>query len=238
MSPPLVSIITPVYNGARYLAATIESVLAQEYAPLEFIVVDDGSTDESAAIARAYPSVNLITQANRGVANARNTGLAVARGELIALIDQDDLWLPGKLQAQVARLLAEPELGYTRTYQRLLIEEGVDPSAWIDEALEVDHPSAIPSSWLVRASIFDQIGGFDPHYVTASDSDWLFRAKDAGIPSVILPETYVLWRIHQQNQSWDIDRAQKELLDVVRRSIMRQRRQRTTVSRNMIHSKG
>lgn len=226
MSAPLVSVIIPVYNGASYLVAAIESVLAQAYAPLQIIVVDDGSTDNSAALAGAFPTVQLLTQPNHGVANARNAGLAAAQGALIAFLDQDDLWLPGKLHAQVARLIAEPQLGYTRTHQRLLIEDGVDPSSWIGPALAVDHPSAIPSSWMVRAEIFAWLGGFDSQYIAASDGDWLFRAKDAGIPFAILPETFVLWRIHRNNQSWALNMIQKEVLSAVRGSILRQRQRR------------
>ncbi|HEY8600249.1 MAG TPA: glycosyltransferase [Thermomicrobiales bacterium] len=227
---PTVSVIIPVYNGARYLTEAIESVLAQTDPPLEIIVVDDGSTDGSAAIAAAFPAVHLISQPNRGVATARNVGIAAARGELIAFLDQDDLWLPGKLHAQVARHVAEPQLGYTRTHQRLLIEEGVDPSSWIGPALHTDHPSGIPSSWMVRASLFTRIGGFDSRYVTASDGDWLFRAKDAGIPAAILPETFVLWRIHRDNQSWAINMLQREFLSAVHGSIRRQRQRRAVVN--------
>lgn len=230
MRSPNVSVIIPVYNGAHYLAAAIESVLAQTYPHYELIVVDDGSTDGSGAVARAYTAVRLITQSNQGVAAARNTGIAAAGGELIAFLDQDDLWLPGKLHAQVARLIAEPQLGYTRTHQRLLIEDGVDPSSWIGPALAVDHPSAIPSSWMVRAEIFAWLGGFDSQYIAASDSDWLFRAKDAGIPFAILPETFVLWRIHRNNQSWALNMIQKEVLSAVRGSILRQRQRRATMN--------
>jgi hypothetical protein len=79
---------------------------------------------------------------------------------------------------------------------------------------------------MVRAATFAQIGGFDQQYVTASDSDWLFRAKDANIPYAVLPEAFVRWRIHQRNQSWAIATIQKELLSTVRHSIVRQRQQR------------
>ncbi len=102
---PLVSIITPAYNGERFLRRTIESVLAQRYDNWEQIIVDDGSTDSTAAIAQQYaaadPRIRYFYQPNQRQAAARNRGLAEARGELVAFLDQDDLWLPEKLEVSV-----------------------------------------------------------------------------------------------------------------------------------------
>ena len=111
MTPPLVSCILPVYNGAAHLRDALESVLAQQYAPIEIVAVDDGSTDESPAILAACGSrVRVIRQPNGGPAAARNAGIHAARGELIAFLDQDDRWHPRKLARQVAHLQANPQL--------------------------------------------------------------------------------------------------------------------------------
>src|SRR5213078_156464 len=110
---PLVSVIIPVYNGARYLRAALESVFAQTYRPIEVIVVDDGSGDDSGVIAQSFPDVHFIHQENQGVAAARNHGFDAARGEFIAFLDQDDLWTPEKLKVQVNYLLNHPDVGYT-----------------------------------------------------------------------------------------------------------------------------
>lgn len=97
--PGLVSVIIPVYNGERYLRTAIESVLAQNVCPIEIIVVDDGSTDASQTVAREFmPMVQVITQSNRGASVARNRGVALAHGEILAFLDADDLWLADKLQ--------------------------------------------------------------------------------------------------------------------------------------------
>ena len=103
MDKPLVSVIVPVYNGEHYLSFAIHSILRQDYHPSEVIVVDDGSTDNSANIARSFKEVRYIHQSNQGVAMARNVGIAAARGEFIAFLDADDLWTPNKLSIQNAQ---------------------------------------------------------------------------------------------------------------------------------------
>ena len=106
---PTVSVVIPCYNGAAFLRETLDSVLAQTHAPLEVIVVDDGSTDDSAAIAESYgPPVRVIRQRNQGESVARNRGIDEARGDWIAFIDSDDVWKPGKLERQLAA--AQPDV--------------------------------------------------------------------------------------------------------------------------------
>ncbi len=222
MSTPLVSVIIPVYNGASYLAAAIESVFAQTYTPIEIIVVDDGSTDGSAIIAGAFPKVHLLTQPNRGVADARNAGLAAAQGELIAFLDHDDLWLPEKLRVQVARHLAEPDLGYTLTRLHAFLEPG---NEWPVTLKRDQTEGFFPSCWMVRAATFAQIGGFDREFPYAEDYEWLSRARDARVPTAMLDETLVLRRIHGVNQSHHVDRAKPILLRIAHRSIARKRAQ-------------
>lgn len=113
---PLVSVVIPCYNAARTIAATLESVLAQSYRPIEVIVVDDGSSDRSVEIASSFaPAVTVVVQENGGPASARNEGIRRSRGEFIAFVDADDLWHPEKLTAQVAEAVAagEPALVFS-----------------------------------------------------------------------------------------------------------------------------
>ena len=106
-----ISVIIPVYNAEHYLAEALDSVLAQEIEPLEILVVDDGSTDGSATIARRYADrVRFYQQANRGAAFARNRGIELSKGSLLAFLDADDLWMPSKLNVQVNALEDQPEL--------------------------------------------------------------------------------------------------------------------------------
>ena len=109
IQPPLVSVIMPTFNRSWSLKKAIDSVLSQEYASLETIVVDDGSTDDTPALLSSYGTrIRVIRQANQGVSAARNAGIRAAQGELITLLDSDDAWLPGKVQAQVDFLTPIP----------------------------------------------------------------------------------------------------------------------------------
>jgi Glycosyl transferase family 2 len=114
--PGLVSVLIPSYNRGYIIGKSIESVLAQTYRPIEIVVVDDGSTDETRAVVAQFgPAIRYMYQANGGLAAARNTGLAAAQGEFIAFQDSDDLWLPWKLQVQVALMRRLPELALVWT---------------------------------------------------------------------------------------------------------------------------
>lgn len=108
----LVSVVIPAFNGAKYLGETIESILAQTYRPIEILVVDDGSTDATAEVAQRFGEpVRYIRQQNAGTAAARNRAIAESRGEFIALLDQDDLWVPHKLERQIPRFSEDPRIG-------------------------------------------------------------------------------------------------------------------------------
>ena len=121
---PLVSVVIPAYNDEGFLAATIESVLAQTYRPLEVVVVDDGSSDGTVALARSFGDpVRVVEQENKGPAGARNTGFAAARGSIIALLDADDLWMPKRLEACVDLLQSDPTLGFVTTDAYIIDED-------------------------------------------------------------------------------------------------------------------
>src|SRR4051794_39471252 len=117
MSAPTVSCIVPVFNGERYLREALDSILAQSHSALDVLVVDDGSTDDSAPLAKSYGDrLRYFFQPNAGPAAARNVGLAAARGEFVAFLDADDRWHPHKLTLQLARFGARPELDYCVTH--------------------------------------------------------------------------------------------------------------------------
>src|SRR6202034_774235 len=96
----MISVIVPAYNGEKYLTGALESILAQDYRPFEIVLVDDGSTDDTASIARSYREVRYVYQAHKGLPAARNTGLAYCTGDLISFLDADDYWPSNKLQIQ------------------------------------------------------------------------------------------------------------------------------------------
>jgi glycosyltransferase involved in cell wall biosynthesis len=222
MTPtPLVSVVIPAYNAERFLAETLRSVLAQDYDPIEVIVVDDGSTDATAQIARSH-GVRCLTQPNRGQAAARNAGTAAAHGEFIALVDADDTWTPDKTSRQVAHLLAHPELGFVLAHMQKHLDPGAPPPpgappGWFSQL----HAGTSTSAMLARRSVMIEVGGFDTRYRIGSDTDWLARALDAGFPWTLLPDVLVHCRVHGDNLSYQRDAMKSELFDALRASVAR-----------------
>lgn len=135
MSEPTISVVIPLYNKEREVARAVRSVLAQRRQPLELIVVDDGSTDRSAAEVEAFrdPLVRLIRQPNGGVCAARNRGIAEARGEYVALLDADDEWEPGFLSEIVSLITRYPGCGIYCTAFHILGRKGLVPAPCPEE---------------------------------------------------------------------------------------------------------
>ena len=224
MAEPVISVIVPVFAGERFLPDALDTIAAQTYPHVETIVVDDGSPDASAEIAAARPGVRLLREPHRGVAGARNAGLAAARGELIAFLDQDDEWWPHKLARQAAALAERPELAIVRCHMQMALLPGVPRPDWFEpEWLTTPKPGYVPSTWLVRREAFTRVGGFDTSYEIACDSDWLTRAKDHGLASEMLPDMLVRWRVHGANGSYDQATMRREMFRMLRGTAARQR---------------
>ena len=212
---PLVSAIVPLFNGEAYLRETLESILAQSYGPVELLVVDDGSTDGGSEIAQGYPGLRYFRQERSGVAAARNRGVTEAKGHFIALLDQDDLWLPEKLAIQVDYLERHPDRGYVMAHERLFFEPNSPKPLWIkEELIDQPHPAFNLGATLISRDFFDKVGFFDPTFRYASDSDWFFRAQDLA-PRVFLPEVLLLKRGHQNNESHHNQAMQTEMLKIM-----------------------
>lgn len=223
MSSPLVTAVVPVHNGERFLCAALDSILGQAYAPVEVVVVDDGSTDGSESGARSRP-VRYVGQPNRGVAAARNAGLAAARGSLVAFLDQDDEWEPDKLTRQVEYLADHPEVGFVLAHLRLILEPGTPCPSWLrEESIGERTVGYCPGTMVARRETFERIGGFDEVYEVASDAEWITRARDAGVGMHMLPEALLRYRIHDANASHRVDAVRAEVLRVLRDSIERRR---------------
>lgn len=205
-----VSVIIPAYNGDRYLAAAINSVVEQTYQNYEIIVVDDGSTDHTAEIAQQYDNVvQYLTHSNQGVAASRNTGLAAAKGEYIAFLDQDDVFLPLKLALQVALLEQDPNLGIVNSGwqisdQRGIIQAAVEPWKQIPELTAANLIIWKPiflGAMLFRRSWLDRVSGFDTTLEQTPDVDLVLRLAMKGCPAAWVKQTTVQYRQHQANAS-------------------------------------
>jgi glycosyltransferase involved in cell wall biosynthesis len=195
---PLVTAIVPVYQGERYLAEALDSVFSQGYDPLEVLVVDDGSTDRSAEIARSYP-VRYVRKAHGGIASTRNAGIEEASGGIVAFLDADDVWLPGGLEKRVAHLVAHPEVGYVLSRMELFIEPGHERPEWIAEQFVGKPLHGLLQTFVGRRGVFDQVGRFDTHFAVSEDMDWFSRAKDAGVASHMLDDVCARYRLHGES---------------------------------------
>jgi glycosyltransferase involved in cell wall biosynthesis len=216
---PRISVVIPCYNAERYIAAAIESVLAQDWPDLEVVVVDDGSKDTSAQIIRErFPRVRLVQQANQGVATARNTGVNASSGEWIAFLDADDLWLPGKLRRQWQSLESGAEARMSCTaWQIWKSSDAVPTPAFMTQLASDTHDSTKwqgSSGWiypqllldcvvwtstvLVQRTLLSEIGGFDPTLRIGEDYDlWLRASRHTPIVRVNAPTA--LYRQHPQS---------------------------------------
>lgn len=224
MNKPLISIIIPAHNGAAYLAEAIQSVFNQTYRPLEIVVVDNGSRDQTAQIAQSFPSVRYFYLEQSDTALARNHGIAQAQGSFIAFLDQDDRWMPDKLIKQFLFLEANPTVDAVVCYQKMTLEPNHQKPHWLKkEFLETDQPAYLPSALLVKRSRLEQTRFFDPTYSLSSDVAWFFKAKHTGIQVTLLPETLLIRRIHNDNASHRCTQIQKEILSIIRSSLKERR---------------
>jgi glycosyltransferase involved in cell wall biosynthesis len=226
----LVSVIVPVHNGEAFLGQALDSALAQTWEPIEVIVVDDGSTDGSGAIAGARARVRVLRQTHQGQAVARNQAVAASRGELIAFLDADDLWPPTKLAVQAGYLRDHPEVGGVLGRQKLLIEPGVPLPPWVERegGLERAGGGAQPLSLVTRREVWDLVGPFTPGLLFADDTDWLMRAHELEVRIEMLEEVVLYRRIHGANITYDDDAMQRGLGLALKGRIDRRRARNTS----------
>jgi glycosyltransferase involved in cell wall biosynthesis len=218
-----VSVVIPAFNAGDVLATAIDSVLEQTSAPLECIVVDDGSTDSTPEVAGSYgPSVRVVQQANRGAAAARNRGARIATGELIAFLDADDRWRPERLEGGIETLVAQPQFDAvmcaTEVVDSELRQVGVirqNPKLTAEDLLLCRDPLvSTGSNLLITRECFGSVGGFDETLPSrAGAEDWLmiFRLVERGALTTI-PDVLVQYRVHEGNASVSASRLEADML--------------------------
>ena len=222
----LVSVVIPTHNRERYLRAAIESVLAQDYAPVELIVVDDGSTDATAAMLDGMgATVRCIHQANQGIAGARNAGIAVARGSFLAFLDDDDLWLPDKLTRQMAAFAEHSETDAVYGHAEQFYSPEIEPEFWERFRIRPGVMAApIAGALLIRRAAFDRVGPFDPRFGIGVEMDWNARLAEQRLVVTMLPEVVYRRRLHRGNFNIRHAGEQSERLHVLKAVIDRRRR--------------
>jgi len=219
---PAVSVVIPAYNAGRFLRATLESLRGQTFRGFETIVVDDGSTDNTSAVVRECPEVRLVTQANTGVAAARNRGVRETRSDWVAFLDADDLWMPEKLRLQIesaqtgdsGAIFCELQ---TVDANGVEIREPEHATSLEMEALLL-HDASIPqgtsSTLLVRRAILESVGGYDESLATMADWDLLIRLRQVTTFTNI-PERLAAYRRYPGTMSRSVAMLERESLIVL-----------------------
>jgi len=224
---PLISCVVPVYNGERYLAEALDSILAQTYPDTEIIVADDGSTDGTRLLAERYGKrLRFVTQPTLGPAATRNLGVKTATGEFLAFLDADDLWHKEKLDRQMARFRQRHGLEACVTHVQVF---------WVPEMKDeqqhyVDNPRSRPvpgyatTTLLVRREVFRKIGLFRTDLWFSDATEWFMRAREQGAVLELLPDVLTFHRMHEGNLTRRrLEASKAEFARIVKESLDRRR---------------
>lgn len=224
-----VDVVIPVFDGETFVERAVASVLSQGATGLRLFLVDDASTDRTphvlARLADAHPEITVLTNpVNVGVSSSRNRAIAAGTAPLVAFLDQDDVWMPGKLARQQAALAADPGLGYVVGRQRFVVEQGSSRPAWCrPEWLESPQAGYLPGTLVARRAVFESIGVFDEGMrAGGDDTDWFARARREAVPALHLDDVLLERHVHDRNLSSD-RRTDDEILTLVRRHVAARR---------------
>lgn len=227
---PVVTVVTPTYNVAKYVGQAVDSVLKQTLVDFEYIVVDDGSSDSTIDVVKAHvrndPRVRIVQTAHRGLSAARNVGISESRSPYIAYLDGDDRWHPKFLQRQVRLIESLPfTVGAVFCRSRVILENGrLIYFQWqragtydFDDILIANNPARNGSSLLIRKSCFDEVGGFDESVQYVEDLHmWLRIAESSGTPIFYGSRYYLVdWRLRPGSVTRDRAENSKALDDLL-----------------------
>lgn len=218
--PFLVSVIIPVYNGASFVADAIQSVLEQSYEPVEIIVIDDGSTDGSAAVIKQFPAVQYAFQPNAGISVARNRGIEQAQGGFFAFLDADDVWVEEKLTLQTASFSNNPNLDIVFGHVQQFRGKFVPGMRVTNVDLMAGH---IPSTMLIKREAFFQVGLFETNWKMGEFASWYLRSLEQGLQNIMLPDLVAWRRLHDANNGIQQRESIKDYVHVLKASLDRRR---------------
>ena len=220
-----VSTIIPCHNGERYIDETIRSVLHQGGEGLELIVVDDGSTDRTPELVRAFGGdVRYVRQPHGGASRARNLGIELATGQALAFIDADDLWTDHALSRMVAKLESDPSIGMVVGQMEQFVSPELPPAARLEFRFSPDPvPARMCGTVLVRRAEFERVGGFAPELASGEFIDWLARAEHLGVKTATVEAVVLRRRLHRSNHGVVRRDARQDYLRVVKAALDRKR---------------
>jgi glycosyltransferase involved in cell wall biosynthesis len=210
------TIVVPAYNAADTIGRAVESALAQTITPLEVLVVDDGSRDETAAVVERYGApVRVIRQENGGTASARNRGIEEAVGDVVCFLDSDDRYEPGRLETIAAKLGADPALDGVMTDAALVTPEGITrASSWWPAAASRDRldlrAKIIFCALALRRSVLRELGSFDPRFHLLEDVEMWHRLICRGYAIGYVDEPSYLYLINPVGKTQSADRVKGE----------------------------
>jgi glycosyltransferase involved in cell wall biosynthesis len=223
---PLVSVVMTVFNGGKYLREAIESVLAQTYRSFQVILIDDGSTDNSAAIAKSFSSqLRYFYQDNSGQGSALNKGVELSEGRFLSFLDADDLWKEDKLMHQMAAFDGNSDVdmvfGQVEQFYSSELDENRRKSIRIPARV---MPGFFKGSMLIKRDSFFRVGMFDTRWKLGDFIDWYSRAVDEGLRSIMVSEVVMMRRIHANNTGLQKRSLRPEFARILKASLDRRRR--------------
>lgn len=224
-----VSTIIPVFNNEKYLAEAVASVAAQTDVDQEVWIVDDGSTDDTLALARrlaaeAHPlPIHVLTQPNQRAGAARNNGAAHATGEFLAFLDSDDVWTPGRLRLMLGAFADDPTLDIVFGHvQQFISPELTEAERQVFVCPPDPMPGLHPGGALIRRAAFERSGGFDTQLRHGEIIDWIVRLRESGLKERLLPDVVFRRRIHGGNNILK-PAAHTDYLRIVQMTLARRR---------------
>lgn len=218
-----ISVIIPVYNGSRYIAEALESVIKQSFQAFEIIVIDDGSSDSLDKALKPYSSrIRLFRQENKGQANARNRGIRTAKCELLGFLDADDYWKDSHLEVLYTHLNDNEHLDYVIGRVKNFMNDFSGDQSPLEHYNDRDGLAGfVPGAGLFRKKCFERVGLFDESYRLAEVIDWSSRAFDYRLKFDILDQVTLMRRIHGKNNGLSRISDQHEYLRALRASLKR-----------------
>ena len=219
---PSICVIIPTFNREKYLGEAIESILNQDYHPIEIIVVDDGSTDNTREIVKSYPNVNYVYQKNAGQAAAINRGIALSKSEYLAFVDSDDLWISGKLHLQ---------MDYIQNHLKVKMVFGHVQQFCIDKYISIHGkeatkvlPGFVLGTLLLRKKDFLKIGYLQSELRVGEFINWFAHAQEAGVQYHILKKILLKRRLHDGNLGLQEQSGPNNYAQILKAKLDRKRR--------------
>jgi glycosyltransferase involved in cell wall biosynthesis len=211
----LISAVIPAYNAETYLSAALESALTQSGLD-EVIVIDDGSTDKTAEIAQSFKRVRYVHQEHLGLAVARNRGSQESRGEYLAFLDADDIWVPGKIRVQAEILDSSPTDMVFGNVVQFRVKEG--RTVFEGEPA----PAKLAGCMMIRRASFEKTPGFSSEWRVGEFIDWFLKATEAGLTSRAMGMTLLFRRLHENNMGAS-GYGRSDYVTIVKNSLDRRR---------------